>query len=283
MASARVAPDISPSASKLANDDGGSRPVALVTGASSGIGADLARELARDGYDLVVTGRRVEPMETLAEELKVHGASTIVIASDLGQAGAAARLIEEIESQRVTIDVLINNAGVGAHGRFDQTDPVRIGEMLQVNIVALTELTRLLLPGMVARRSGRVMLVASTASFQPGPQMAVYFASKAYVLSLGEAIAYELRGTGVTVTTLCPGATATNFNKVAGTENLAVLKSSMNPMMTSAEVARIGYQALKAGRRVVVTGLINKIMAITGRLVPRAVSLSLANSMMSKK
>ena len=176
-----------------------------MTGASSGIGADLARELARDGYDLVVTGRRVEPMDTLAEELKAHGASTIVVAADLSQAGAAARLVEEIESQRVTIDVLINNAGVGAHGRFDQADPARLVEMLQVNIVALTELTRLLLPGMIARRSGRVMLVASTASFQPGPQMAVYFASKAYVLSLGEAIAYELRGTGVTITTVCPG------------------------------------------------------------------------------
>ncbi len=170
-----------------------------------------------------------------------------------------------------------------AHGRFDQADLVRLGEILQVNIVALTELTRLLLPGMVARRSGRVMLVASTASFQPGPQMAVYFASKAYVLSLGEAIAYELRGTGVTVTTLCPGATATNFSKVADTENLALHKSSLTPVMTLAEVARIGYQALKAGRRVAITGLLNKIMVITARLIPRALSLQVTNSMMSIK
>jgi short-subunit dehydrogenase len=136
---------------------------------------------------------------------------------------------------------------------------------------------------MVARRSGRVMLVASTASFQPGPQMAAYFASKAYVLSLGEAIAYELRGTGVTVTTLCPGATATNFSKVADTESMPLFKSSLTPVMSSAEVARIGYQALKAGRRVVITGLLNKIVAITSRLAPRAVSLPLANSMMSIK
>jgi uncharacterized protein len=283
MAPARVVEDTSPSASKPANADSGSRPVALVTGASSGIGADLARELARDGYDLVVTARRIEPMETLAEELKAHGASTIVIAADLSQSGAAARLVEEIESQRLTIDVLINNAGVGAHGRFDQIDPVRIGEMLQVNIVALTELTRLLLPGMIARRSGRVMLVASTASFQPGPQMATYCASKAYVLSFGEAIAYELRGSGVTVTTVCPGATATNFSKVADTERMPLFKSSLTPVMSSAEVARIGYHALKAGRRVVITGLLNKIVAITSRLAPRAVSLPLANSMMSIK
>jgi uncharacterized protein len=281
MAHERVAGDISPSASKPANDDGGSRPVALVTGASSGIGADLARELARDGYDLVVTGRRVAPMETLAEELKAHGASTIVIAADLSQAGAAARLMEEIDSQRLTIDVLINNAGLGAHGRFDLADLVRIDEMLQVNIVALTELTRLLLPGMIARRSGRVMLVASTASFQPGPQMAVYCASKAFVLSFGEAIAYELRGTGVTVTTLCPGATVTNFSKVADIESLPLFKSSLTPVMSSAEVARIGYRGLKAGRRVVVTGLLNKILALTGRLSPRAVTLRIASSMMS--
>ena len=228
MVEERVAKVSLPPASGSPTHDPGARPVALITGASSGIGADLARELGRDGYDLIVTGRRVEPMETLAEEVKPYGASTIVIPADLSEAGAACRLMEELESQGLIIDVLINNAGLGAHGRFDQNDPVRIGEMLQVNIVALTELTRLLLPGMIARRNGRVMLVASTASFQPGPQMAVYFATKAYVLSFGEAIAYELRGTGVTVTSLCPGATITNFSKVADIEKLAILKSPLD-------------------------------------------------------
>jgi short-subunit dehydrogenase len=259
------------------------RPIALVTGASSGIGAALARELARDGHDVVLSARHVEPMELLAQELAGHGANTIVVAADLGQAGGAAGLVQEIARQGLTIDVLINNAGLGANGRFDESDLARIDEMLQVNVVALTELTRLLLPGMVARRRGRVMLVASTAGFQPGPQMAVYCATKAYVLSLGEAIAYELRGNGVTITTLCPGATSTNFAKVAKTEDTSLFKSRLTPVMSAAEVARIGYQGLKAGRRVVITGLLNKITAMSGRLSPRFLSLPIASSMMSSR
>jgi short-subunit dehydrogenase len=180
------------------------RPLALVTGASSGIGADLARELAKDGHDLILSARRLEPLRMLADELKSVGANSSIIAADLSKSGAAAALVREIETQGLTVEVLISNAGLGDNGRFDQSDPLRVSEMLQVNVVALTELTRLLLPPMVARGKGRVMLVASMAGFQPGPQMAVYCASKAYVLSFGEAIAYELRDSGVTVTTLCP-------------------------------------------------------------------------------
>jgi short-subunit dehydrogenase len=257
------------------------RPVALVTGASSGIGTDLARELAKDGHDLVLVARRVEPMEVLAEELKAHGASAIVIAADLGQPGAAGCLARELESLGLSIDVLVNNAGVGGNGRFDQSDPTRMTEMLQVNIVALTELTRLLLPGMVARRCGRVMMVASTAAFQPGPQMAVYCATKAYVLSLGEAIAYELRGTGVTVSTLCPGATATNFPKAAGVDAVPLFRSAFNPVMSAARVASIGYRGLKAGRPVVVSGFLNRVFALVGKFSPRFLSLPIAKSLMS--
>ena len=149
------------------------RPLALVTGASSGIGADLARELASDGHDLVLAARTLAPMENLAAELTAYGAGTVVIAADLSQPGGAAELVSAIEARGLTVDVLVNNAGLGAVGRFDQADPLRIGEMLQVNVVALTELTRLLLPDMVARRHGKVMLVASTAAFQPGPRMGV--------------------------------------------------------------------------------------------------------------
>ena len=201
---------------------GPTRPLALVTGASGGIGADLARELAKDGHDLVLSARTVPAMEALAAELEAYGATSVVIAADLAKPAAAAELFGTLEARGLQIDVLVNNAGLGGVGRFDQTDPQRVSDMLMINVVALTELTRLLVPGMVARRRGKVLLVASTASFQPGPRMAVYFATKAYVLSLGEALAYELRRTGVTVTTLCPGATATNFFKAAGANEIAL-------------------------------------------------------------
>jgi short-subunit dehydrogenase len=155
--------------------------------------------------------------------------------------------------------------------------------MLQVNIVALTEMTRLILPAMVAGKRGRVMPLASTASFQPGPQMAVYCASKAYVLSFGEAIAYELRNSGVTVTTVCPGATATEFSRVAGTENMRLHHGAMSSAMSSAEVAGIGYQGTKAGSRVVISGFMNRIMASGARVSPHAMVLPIANSMMSTR
>jgi short-subunit dehydrogenase len=254
------------------------RPLALVTGASSGIGADLARELAKDGHDLVLTARTLAPMQALAAELEGQGASAVVIPADFSQPGAAAALAGEIETRSLSVEVLVNNAGLGAIGRFDQMDPDRIGEMLQVNVVALTELTRLLLPGMINRRRGKVLLVASTASFQPGPRMAVYFATKAYVLSFGEALAYELRGTGVTVTTLCPGATATNFFRVAGANELA-----FKPSMSAAAVARIGYRACKAGRRVVITGMLNRLLAVAGRLAPHSITLPATSALMSRR
>ncbi|QWG23165.1 SDR family oxidoreductase [Bradyrhizobium sediminis] len=256
------------------------RPLALVTGASSGIGADLARELARDGHDLILCARRVGPMQALADELKAAGCHCTVIAADLSQSGAAASLVREIESRGLVVDVLVNNAGLGSNGRFNTSDPLRIAEILQVNVVALTELTRLLLPNMVERRKGKVMMVASTAAFQPGPKMAVYCATKTYVLSFGEAIAYELRNSGVSVTTLCPGATATEFAHVADAESAALFKGLL-PVMDAKKVARIGYQGFKAGRRVVITGLLNKIMAISSRLSPTPVATRIASWMMS--
>lgn len=259
-----------------------SRPVALVTGASSGIGADLARELARDGYDLILAARRVEPMQALATELKTFGATATVLASDLSKPGAAQVLAREIESRGLVLDALVNNAGLGDNAKFHQEEAGRIAEMLQVNVVALTELTRLLLPAMVARKRGRVMLVGSTGSFQPGPNMAVYCATKAYVLSLGEAIAHELKGSGVTVTVLCPGATETEFSKVANTETIALHKSSMTQRMTSAAVARQGYRAFKAGQRLIITGWMNRVMAFSVRLSPRPVVTALAGAMMER-
>jgi len=256
------------------------RPVALVTGASSGIGAALAREAAKDGHDLVLVARRREPMQALAAELKTAGAESTIILADLSKPGAAAALMRDIEARGIVIDVLINNAGLGDNGRFDQADPDKVAAMLQVNVLALTELTRSVLPGMVARRRGRIMLLASTAAFQPGPKMAVYYASKAYVLSFGQAIAYELRRTGVTVTTLCPGATATEFAQGAHMEGSTLFSGPVRAMQ-AADVARLGYQGLKDGRAVVITGTINKIMAASARLSPAFMVLRIANWMNS--
>jgi hypothetical protein len=258
----------------------GNRPLALVTGASSGIGVDLARELARHGHDLVLSARRVEPMRALARELEGVGAASTVIAADLSKTGAAAMLANELHTRGLTIDVLINNAGLGAGGPFHESDPVRVSEMLQVNVVALTELTRALLPGMVRRGHGRVMFVASTAGFQPGPSMALYCASKAFVISLGEAISYELRGTGVTLTTLCPGATHTEFAAVAQTGSSVLFDSALASVMSSGEVARQGYRALAAGKRLHVTGFINKMVAASGRFSPRVISLPVASAIL---
>jgi short-subunit dehydrogenase len=256
------------------------RPVALVTGASRGIGASLARELARHGHDLVLTARSIEPMQALAGELRRIGAETTVIAADLSMPGAAAQLAEQLGRRGLRVDVLINNAGLGRLGRFDRIDPARSSEMLQVNIVALTELTRLVLPGMIARGHGRIMLVGSVAGFQPGPGMAVYFATKAYVLSLGEALAHELRGTGVTVTTLCPGATATDFFDVAGATR-RFLARRRGHMMPADRVARIGYEALAAGRRIAIAGATNRLSAFAGRHAPRWMTLSVTQRLMS--
>ena len=180
-----------------------------------------------------------------------------------------------VEERGLVIDTLINNAGVGDTGRFDQADPEKISSMLLVNIVALTELTRLILPKMVARRRGKIMLLASTAAFQPGPEMAVYYATKSYVLSFGRAIGYELRRTGVTVTTLCPGPTTSEFAQVANMQGVALFEGPM-PVMSAAEVARQGYAALKAGRPLIITGLLNSIIAMSTRFTPTFVLLAIA-------
>jgi hypothetical protein len=255
------------------------RPGALVTGASSGIGAALARELARHGHDVVLSARRLAPMETLAEELRGLGAAATIIAADLSEPDGAAKLGAELEARGIAIEVLVNNAGLGAFGAFERVDPVRNAEMLQVNIVALTELTQALLPAMRARRSGKIVLVASTASFIPCPYFAVYGATKAFVRSFGEALAEELKGSGVTVNVLCPGATATDFFDVAGNPPNALQSARM---MSAEAVAKIGVAGMMRGQRVTVAGLANRLLAFFATHTPHFLTLPAAARMLTK-
>lgn len=259
--------------------NGSNRPVALVTGASSGIGAALARELARHGHDVVLSARSLAPMEALAGELRALGAKATVIAADLAEPRGAVKLAAALDLREIEIEVLVNNAGLGAFGRFERIEPARDAEMLQVNIVALTELTRALLPAMLARRRGKIMLVASTASFLPCPNMAVYGATKAFVRSFGEALAEELKGSGVTVNVLCPGTTATNFFDVAGGKLSGV---QMQRMMSAEAVAKIGYAGLMRGERVTVAGLMNRILAFAATHTPHFITLPAAARMMAQ-
>ena len=243
---------------------------ALVTGASSGLGRDFARLLAADGYSLVLVARGVEAMESLAAELRPLGVMVHIIPTDLADPAAPATLVAELQSRGIAVDVLINNAGFGSHGRFDQSDVAQQMAIVQVNVVALAHLTRLLLPAMVAAGRGRIMNVASVAGFLPGPLMAVYYASKAFVLSFSEALSSELKGTGVTVTAVCPGPTSTDFFNRAKVTNSRLTTANL---MSSQEVAQIGYRAMMAGRRLSVTGWRNRLLTIVIRLVPRGVAL----------
>jgi short-subunit dehydrogenase len=242
------------------------RSEVLITGASSGIGADLARLFARDGHGLVLVGRSRERLEGLARELReAHGAEVRVLPADLAIPGAARELRERVAGEGVEVDVLVNDAGFGMRGRFAELDPARQLEMIQVNLVALTELTRLFVPDMVGRGRGRILNVASTAAFQPGPLMAVYCATKAYVLSFSEALSEELRGSGVTVTCVAPGATQTAFGEIAGVSRTRLFRSGT---MTSRAVAERAYSALNRGTALTVPGLRNRLLSASVRLVP---------------
>jgi short-subunit dehydrogenase len=256
--------------------------VALVTGASGGIGEDLARLIAGGGRDLVLVARSAEKLQTLADELsRAHKISATVLATDLSVPGAADEIARTLAERRIAIDILVNNAGFGAFGNFARENPQEQLRMLQLNVVALTMLTRFLLPGMLERRRGRILNVASTAAFQPGPLMAVYYASKAYVLSLSLALTEEAAGTGVTVTCLCPGPTRTGFQDRAQINKSRLLQATS--MMSSAEVARTGYDALMAGRALVTPGLANKIGAQSVRFVPRRLAAKIAGALNAER
>lgn len=252
---------------------------ALITGASSGIGRELARLLAREGHDLVLVARNRAALKSLAEEVRRCGVAATVLPADLAQPGAVDSITSVLQAQRIEIDVLVNNAGFNVYGRFDHTDVAQELDMLQVNVVALTRLTKALLPRMIERRHGRILNVGSTGSFAPGPFDAVYCASKAYVLSFSEAIAEELRGTGVTVTTLCPGATGTAFATRAGMVDTAMFQGRV---ADPAVVAAAAYRALMAGRRVVIPGFVNLLMTQSIRFSPRAMVAAISRRMLTR-
>lgn len=243
---------------------------ALVTGASAGIGKELAICCARD-YDVVLTARREAPLKELAELIEANGRKTKVVVCDLGSPEGPAALARACGG--LEVEVLINNAGYGLAGTFAELPLERQTGELDLNIRALTELSRLFLPAMIARRKGRILNVASTAAFQPGPFMAVYCASKAYVLSFSLALNEELRGTGVTVTALCPGATDSEFATVSGASSKLF---GQQQTMSAGKVASIGYLAMRSGKGTVITGLKNRLMAFSTRLVPRSFTARLA-------
>jgi hypothetical protein len=244
-------------------------PTALITGASGGIGYELAKLFARDHHNLVLAARSADKLAHVAAELQHHGVTVKTVALDLAEPLAPKFLFDQLLGDGIAVDILINNAGFGAFGEFAELSEDEILGQIDLNIRALTQLTRLFLPGMIARRSGRVMNVASTAGFQPGPLMAVYYATKAYVISFSEAIANELRGKGVTVTCFCPGATHTGFAKRAGNDKSRLFKQM--GAMSAEKVALDGYRALMEGKTLAISGVQNWLVAESTRFAPRKV------------
>jgi short-subunit dehydrogenase len=255
---------------------------ALITGASGGIGEALARLLAAAHIDVVLVARSAGKLSALAADLeRAHGVRTFVLAQDLASPTAADAIAAELAGRGRNVDILINNAGFATYGRFAETPAAEEAQMIQVNITALTMLTKALLPAMLQRRHGRIMNVASTAAFQPGPLMAVYYASKAYVLSFSEALSNETAGSGVTVTCLCPGPTRTGFQDRARMQE-SKLFSTLS-VASAADVARAGFDGMMAGRAIVIPGVTNKIGVQVLRLAPRALVRRAIRAMQDKR
>ena len=248
-------------------------PTALITGASSGIGLEIARILAVD-HDVVLAARSADALGQLAAEL---GSNARIVVVDLGDPSGAAKLTADVPD----VDVLVNSAGVGDFGEFAAASPEKLDHMIELNVTSLTRLCRAYLPRMLQRGAGRILNVASTAAFQPGPLMAVYYASKAYVLSLSEALAEETRGTGVSVTALCPGPTASGFQAGAAMEDSKLVSGKKLP--TAAKVAAAGVKAMQRGDVVAVPGLQNKLLAASIRFSPRPVVRRLVHKMQETK
>jgi short-subunit dehydrogenase len=241
------------------------QPTALVTGASSGLGVELARQLARRGYRVVLVARRVDRLQALADELRALGQTSVVVAADLSAPGAAQKLLDDLDARGLELDLLVNNAGVGLYGSVLDHTPERVASMLRLNIVALTELALVTGRRMAARGSGTLINVSSTASFQPDPWLAVYGASKAYVTSFSLALGEELAPHGVRVLTVCPGLTRTEFDEAAG---VRAARSADWMYMSAERAARITLRALDQKRRIVILGWMNRLAAFFARRAP---------------
>jgi uncharacterized protein len=246
------------------------RTTALITGGSIGIGLELAKEFAAHGHDLVLVARRRDPLDAAAGIIEGrYGVKVTTIASDLSDAASPSRLFDAVTAEGIQIDFLVNNAGFGLAGEFADTDIEVELDMVQVNIAALMYLTKLFLPPMIKRKSGHILNVASIAGFQPGPLMSVYYATKAFVISFSQAIDEELRNSGVSVTCLCPGPTATEFAERAGTANTRAFTKA--GVASAEEIAKYGYLAMLRGERIAIPGIRNKLLMQAGKVVPRAV------------
>lgn len=264
----------------MAEETAPARETVLITGASGGIGEALAKIFAARSTDLVLAARSGEKLSRLAAQLsEKHAVRAQVVPVDLSTPIGPEELLSFLKAGSIQVDVLVNNAGFGAFGPFAEADLREQLAQIQLNVVALTHLTRELLPGMVRRGRGKILNVASTAAFQPGPLMAVYFATKAYVLSFSEALWNELGGSGVTVTCLCPGPTRTDFMARARMGNSSVLARSRT-MMDADEVARRGVEGLLKGRRLVIPGLLNKVLAHSTRLGSRGLNARVVRRIM---
>jgi short-subunit dehydrogenase len=254
---------------------------ALITGASGGIGYELAKLFAKDHHNVVLVARNAPRLAQFAEELKAQfGISAKAVPLDLTAAPAPQFLFDQLQREGIAVDILVNNAGYGLFGEFAKISPEENLGQIRLNITALTHLTKLFLGPMIERHSGKIMNVASTAGFQPGPLMAVYYATKAYVISFSEALANELKGSGVTVTCLCPGPTDTGLQERAGMENTRLVKTLR--LMDAKTVARDGYRGLMSGRTLVVSGLRNWLLAESVRFSPRKLVTAVSRKLLDK-
>jgi uncharacterized protein len=257
-----------------------SKSAALITGASGGIGLELARLFAADGHNVILVARTREKLERLATDLQSqHAVHATVISVDLAEPSAPDEIFRITQEASIHVEFLVNNAGFGIRERFDQTNLKEVLEMIQVNVSALTHLSSLFLPEMLARAHGSILNVASTAAFQPGPWMAVYYATKAYVLSFSEALHNELRSSGIAVTALCPGPTPTGFQERAGSDDTKMMKSKLMARMDARMVAEKGYRGMLKNKRVVVPGFVNQLLAAGAHLGPRSLSANIAGSL----